>query len=158
MLSHHFGILDNDPKGENNGTQFYAEFSYGDKKARHEWFIGEVINSKGAYSEYLKELNRFNDLKLEEQKRRDALFDSQKSKLKEDKAKLVADQLDKIDPILTKIMDEALLDKTKVQAYKSGNEKIINALVGIVIKNAKSSNLKSFDPEIIKAYLIKCMI
>lgn len=157
MLSHHFGILDNDPKGL-TGTKFYAEFLYGDKKARHEWFIGDVISNKGAYSDYLKELNHFNALKLEEQKQRDDLFNSQKSKLKEDKAKLVANQLNKIDPILTKIMDEALLDTAKVQAYKSGNEKIINALVGSVIKNAKSSGLKSFDPEIIKAYLIKCMI
>ena len=33
MLSHHFGILDNDPKGL-TGTKFYAEFSYTDKKVR----------------------------------------------------------------------------------------------------------------------------
>mgnify|MGYP003621791952 CR=1 FL=1 len=52
-------------------------------------------------------------------------------------------------------MNESLKDDAKVQSYLNGNEKIINAMVGIVIKNAKLSGLKSFDPEIIKTYLIK---
>lgn len=155
MLSHHFGILNNDPHGLIGGTKFYAEFLYDDKKVRHEYLITDVISNKGPYADYLKELSAFKELQLEEQKRRDALFDSQKAKLKENKEKSIANKLDTIDPILVKFMDESLLDTTKVQSYLSGNEKIINAMVGNVIKNAKSADLKSFDPEIIKAYLIK---
>lgn len=154
MLSHHFGILDNDPKGL-TGTKFYAEFLYHDKKVRHEYFIGDVISNKSSYTNYLKELEHFKKLKLEEQKQRDELLNSQKEKLKEEKEKLIENKLDQLDPILIEFMNEALKDESKVQSYLNGNEKIINAMVGMVIKNAKSSGLKSFDPEIIKNYLIK---
>lgn len=136
MISISSGILDNDPKGRSGrGTKFWLEAGVvGEDVTRFEYHLLDLIDGTFNREAVLKPLlDRAEAARKAEEQRQAA----------EKKAALEKRQADvTINTKLEAIIDTVIaMNQKAVDEFKSGKDKALNSLVGLVIKEAKVQQL-----------------
>lgn len=139
-----YKVIDNDPKGENGGTRYQYTITQNRKIVdEFELTIIDIINNTSnsqKVNEYLlANIQISKDIELENKEKEKLLKSSKEDNLK--------DKLSTIDKKLINDIKKYCIDHHQdvIEKYKAGNEKIINSLVGKVLKNVTSA----IDPPIL---------
>lgn len=140
-----FGILSNDPEGEEQGTTYYAYVSLNGSVVKHTWSIFDEINNSVLYQGIMllkqqvgEELNSLT------QRDQDSAKEQKRIKTQEDITNTVFTEQH------LQIFNDILSQEGRlVEEYLNGNDKALNSLMGKTIKVLGNSSLK---PLAIKHY------
>lgn len=148
------GIIDNDPKGETGrGTKFYMEISVIElgaepTKERHEYFLLDLLENKIDLAEIKRPY-------LERQAKFDVEQSNLEKKRKQEEKQQRNDSVQST-PELEKLIDDAIKTFPKaISEYKSGKEKALNVIIGSIMKEIKTKNIRVLDAAFTVTTLLK---
>lgn len=133
MISH--GIVDNDNDGKTGvGTIFWMKVTVGDKTTHYEYSLLDWLSGKFDKEGIIKPAREEAARLAKEQLDKDI---AEKKAALSDRQAAVS-----ISPALDTIVTSVIANNSKVvEQYKSGKEKALNSLVGMVIAEAKKQSL-----------------
>jgi Asp-tRNA(Asn)/Glu-tRNA(Gln) amidotransferase B subunit len=133
------GILDNDPKGKSGrGTQFWLEVTLAGVTTRYEYSLLDVIEKKFDPSSVIQAATKQIEAERKAQEEAEKA-QKQVALQKREEAISVSSELS---DILTAVI---AANPKPVSEYKSGKEKALNSLVGMVIKEVKAKGITVAD-------------
>lgn len=133
------GILDNDPKGlSGRGTQFWLEVTLSGETTRYEYFLLDVIEKKFDPSSVIAVAVKQMEA---DRKAQEAAEKAQKQETLQKREESIT-----VSSELTEILSKVIAENERtVNEYKSGKEKAINSLVGMVIREVKARRIEVAD-------------
>ena len=145
------GIVDNDPRGlSTRGTKFWLEIVLNGVKTRHEYFLLDLLEKKFDLDAVLAEVRKQMDASRQQQ-------EEVAAQAKKDELAKRAESVS-CPPELQEIIHAVVANNAKaVSEYRSGKDKALNSLVGLVIKESKSRRLETIDAFTITTLLKKSL-
>lgn len=136
-------ILDNDNKGKSGrGTKFRLEIKVLENnienKISHDYYLMDLLDGSFDVDKvklpFIEKQKKFNEMQ-------EKLIQEEKNKISQERLSSIESSSD-----LDAILDECISQNAKaISEYKSGKEKALNSIVGMVMKTIKSNNIKIND-------------